>query len=177
MTITTILRLAAVAASVALLPVGARAADQPEPKHLGTFTDWNAFAYQEGGKPVCYVSGAAKKRDPAKPERKDTLILVTHRPAGKTQDVVSVLTGTPLRKEAETKLEIGDKTLPMFVNGQTAWATDAGTDKAIVSAMKRGKEAVLKTESAGAGKVTDTYSLAGFGAAMDAIDKACKINR
>jgi len=171
-----ILRLAAVVPAVILLSTAASAAS-PEPKHLGTFTDWNAFTYQENGKSVCYVSTQAKKREPAKPERKDTLILVTHRPADKSLDVVSVLTGTPLKKDAEPKLEIGDRTLPMFADGQTAWARDAGADKAIVVALKRGKDAVLKAEGTTVPKITDTYSLAGFFAAMDAIDRACKISR
>lgn len=171
-----ILRLVAVVPAGVLLS-GVALAAQPEPKHLGTFTDWNAFSYQENGKPVCYVSSAAKKREPAKPERKDTLVLVTHRPGDKTRDVVSVLTGTALKRDVEPKLEIGDKTLSMFADGQTAWARDAGSDKAIVSAMKKGKEAVLRAEGTSVAKIVDTYGLSGFTAAMDAIDTACKIDR
>jgi invasion protein IalB len=146
------------------------------PKPLGTFTDWDAFTFTEDGKQVCYMTSAAKKKDPATPERKNAFILVTHRPADKTFDVVSILAGTALKKDGAPKAVVDDRAFSMFADGDSAWAKDAQTDRAIVEALRKGSTLILKADL-DKGRISDTYSLKGFSAAYDAIGKACDVKR
>ena len=50
-------------------------------------------------------------------------------------------------------------------------------DKAVVTAMAKGKELTIKAKPTKGADVSDTYVLAGFGEALAAIDKACKVKR
>lgn len=165
------LAIAAVAAVTVLATAPAGAAD---PKVLGSFKDWNAFTFDESGKPVCYISSQPQKKEPAGARRGDIYVLVTHRPAEKTLDVVSFIVGYPLRKGSDATVEIDGKSFTLFTDGETAWARDAETDRAIVAAMRAGSTMVMKGVSQRGTRTTDTYSLAGVSDAHDAIGTACK---
>jgi len=150
-----------------------------DPRLLGTFKDWNAFAFEEGGHKVCYISSQPRKKEPAAAKRGDVYALVTHRPAEKTLDVVSFIVGYTFKKDAETTVEVGSKSFKLFTEGETAWARDAETDKAITAAMRdaKGKPMVVKGTSARGTKTTDTYGTDGIAQAYDAINQACSVKR
>ncbi|QCO15303.1 hypothetical protein D3869_08725 [Azospirillum brasilense] len=150
-----------------------------DPRLLGTFKDWNAFAFDEGGHKVCYMSSQPKKKEPAAAKRGDIHVLVTHRPAEKALDVVSFIVGYPLKKDSESTVEVGGKTFKLFTDGETAWARDADTDKAVTAAMRdaKGKSMLVKGVSGRGTKTTDTYSTDGFAQAYDAINQACGVKR
>ncbi|PWC36652.1 hypothetical protein TSO352_15160 [Azospirillum sp. TSO35-2] len=157
-----------------LLAAPAAAAD---PRHLGTFKDWNAFAFEENGRKVCYMSSQPKKSDPAKAKRGDVYALVTHRPAEKTLDVVSIIVGYPFKKGSDGDVTIDGKAFKLFTDGETAWARDPETDRAVTAALRNGKQMVVKGVSGRGTKTTDTYSLDGVGQAYDAINEACGVKR
>lgn len=155
---------------------GALAAD---PRLLGTFKDWNAFAFEDGGRKVCYISSQPKKKEPSGAKRGDVYVLVTHRPAEKTLDVVSFIAGYPFKKDSEAELDVAGKPFKLFTDGETAWARDSETDKAVTAAMReaKGKPLVVKGVSGRGTKTTDTYSLDGLTQAYDAINQACNVKR
>ncbi|SMH57817.1 invasion associated locus B family protein [Azospirillum agricola] len=164
------------AASLLVIAGPAGAAD---PRLLGTFKDWNAFAFEEKGSKVCYISSQPKKKEPAAAKRGDVYVLVTHRPTEKTLDVVSFIAGYPFKKESETVLDVAGKSFKLFTDGETAWARDSDTDKAVTAAMRdaKGKPMVVKGVSGRGTKTTDTYSLDGLAQAYDAINQACNVKR
>lgn len=166
----------AAVAAVAVAVLAAAGAYAAEPKFLGTHKDWNAFAYEESGHKVCYMSSQPKKAEAGGKPRGDIYFLITHRPAEKTMDVVSVMAGYTYKPGSEAMLQIGDKSFKLFTDGDTAWARDDATDKAIVAAIKGGKaNLVVKGTSAKGTQTTDTYSLTGSGAAYQAINEACGV--
>ena len=61
----------------------------------------------------------------------------------------------------------------MQTEGERAWPRDPRDDNKLVRAMKGGLNMVVTGRSTRGTKTTDTYSLLGFTAAMNAIDKAC----
>ncbi|MBP2301615.1 invasion associated locus B family protein [Azospirillum picis] len=148
-----------------------------DPRHLGTFKDWNAFAFDENGRKVCYMSSQPKKTEPAKAKRGDIYALVTHRPSEKSFDVVSVIVGYPFKKGSDGEVSIDGKSFKLFTDGETAWARDAETDRAVSAAMRGGRTMVVKGESGRGTKTTDTYSLDGVSQAYDAINEACGVKR
>lgn len=158
---------------LAMTVTDARAAD---PRLLGSFKDWNAFAFEENGHKVCYVSSQPKKKEPAKAKRGDIYVLVTHRPTEKTLNVVSIIIGYPFKKDSESTVEVDGKTFKLFTEGETAWARDSATDKAVSAALRSAtKPMVVKGVSSRGTKTTDTYSTQGFSQALDAIDEACGV--
>ena len=105
---------------------------------MGTFGKWVAFTYKENGKPVCYMSAKPDKSDGAYKARGEALLLVTHRPAEKAFDVISIVAGYQYQPDSDVVVSAGGKTFKLFTNADRAWARDAQTDAAIVLALAKG---------------------------------------
>jgi invasion protein IalB len=140
-----------------------------------TVDDWSAFTDDEGGKKVCYLGSEPKKETGDYKSRDDTFILVTHRPAEKTTDVISITAGYTYRKDSEVTLTVANEAFKLFTDGGLAWAPDQKADHAIVAAMKKGANMTVVGTSSRGTVTTDTYSLKGFSAAYAAANKACGI--
>ena len=163
-----------VALGLALFGLNAAGA-QDRPKLIAEFKDWDAFTYQEDGKPVCFISSSPLSTSPKNVQRGDIYILVTHRPDSKTLDEVSVYTGYPFVDSSVATIDIDGRNFELFTKDDTAWAYDADADKKLVRAMVRGSNMrILGTSRRGTDTI-DNYSLSGFTAARNAINKACKV--
>ena len=128
-----------------------------EPKQIGAFEDWVAYAYDSAESRVCYVSSSPKSTEPKGVKRDPAFFLVTNMPG----------------RKPPVKGEVSTINFEMFSKGDTAWV-DTGTDKKIVAAMKAGKSLKVKGTSWRGKTTEDSYSLQGISAALAAIDKACK---
>lgn len=169
---------AGIATIASLTMLGSGLAQAAEPKLLGQHRDWNAYSFDEGGsKKVCYISSNAKTMEPKGAKRGQVYTLLTHRPGENAHDVFSVVMGYPLRKGGEVVVEIDKKSFNLFTDGETGWAHDAETDKALAQALRGGSKMVIKGVSQRGTKTTDTYSLNGAGAALEAADHACNVKR
>jgi hypothetical protein len=162
--------------AVATLACGT-VAHAAEPQLIGSFNDWNAFSYDENGQKVCYMSSRPKKDEGNYKQRGDIYVLITHRPAEKSLDVVSVTTGYTYKEKSEAQVSVGNQNFKLFTDGDTAWARDEKTDKSLVSAIRGGSAMIIKGTSNRGTATTDTYSLAGTSAAYEAINKACDVKR
>ena len=94
-------------------------------------------------------------------------------PADKVKGEVSVAAGYIYKDGKEAEAEVDGKKFKLFTRGENAWAYDPGSDKAMVAALKSGKQMTVRGTSSRGTATTDTYSLSGFTAALAAIDKAC----
>jgi invasion protein IalB len=146
-------------------------------ERLGAEGAWTAYAYSEKSGKVCYLAGEPKKSEPTAGKRKRPVAMVTHRPGEKIANVVSFIEGYPLKESSEVSLDIGGAKFDLFTKGDSAWARTPELDKAIVEAMAKGKQAVVKGTPQKGPATTDTYSLAGFAQALALIDKACDVKR
>jgi invasion protein IalB len=157
---------------LAFLPVAAIPASAQQ-KDLGTFGDWQAVSDGSGNKRLCYIGSSPKKKEGKYTTRGDVHFLVTNRPADKVKGEVSVAAGYVYKDGKDAEAEVDGKTFKLFSRGENAWAYDAGSDKAMVAALKAGKQMIVRGTSSRGTETTDTYSLSGFTAALAAIDKAC----
>ncbi|MCH8238140.1 MAG: hypothetical protein IIC06_08205 [Proteobacteria bacterium] len=158
--------------SWAALTAGAQA---EETNLLSTQGVWEAYQESEGGKKVCYLGSLPKKATGKYKKRGETYVLITHRPAEKSANVVSVKAGYTYQENSEVEVIIGTETFKLFTDAGHAFAYDQKTDGRLVKAMIRGAKMVIKGTSSRGTKTTDSYSLKGFTAAYQAINKACKI--
>jgi hypothetical protein len=147
---------------------------QEEPKSLGTFSNWEAVTFKEGGKTGCYITSVPSKKEGAYTTRDKTYALVTHRPSDKTFNVITVVAGYTYKDNSTVTIKIGNTSFKLFTNKDAAWAPDADTDRKIVQAMIKGQGMVVTGTSARGTKTTDTYSLIGFTKAYRAIADACQ---
>ena len=143
-------------------------------KTLGTFQDWIAYQTSQGGKRICYIVSTPKKDEGNYSKRGDILTMVTHRPASKSFNVVSLHAGYKYKKGSTAEVTIGGAKFTLFTNAETAWANDTADDKALVKNMRAGAKMIIRAKSWRGTETKDTYSLLGFTAAIRAINKACK---
>lgn len=148
---------------------------QPEPgqKSLGTFGAWWAYSEGAGDNRVCYAGSRPSKKEGKVPGRRDAYLLVTNRPGQKAAGEISLSSGYPFKDGSDAVASVGDKKFKMFTRGDNAWTYDAQADKAMLGALKSGKQIVVKGTAKTGQLTTDTYSLGGFPKALAAIDKAC----
>lgn len=138
---------------------------------LATHGAWEAYAYSEKAGKVCYAASLPDKAD----GKRETFLTVTHRPAEKSLNVVSVSAGYAYKAGSEAQVDIDGKKFALFTSGDGAWAKDAATDLLLVEAMKAGTRFQVTGTPAKGKATTDVYSLSGFTAALAAIGKACAV--
>jgi hypothetical protein len=149
----------------------------PATRSLGHIDAWTAYASQDKTGRVCYLVGQPQKSEPAGAGRKAPMAMVTHRPAEKITNVVSFVEGYPLKEGSDVALDIGGTKFELFTKDDGAWARTAELDKSIVTALAKGKQAVVKGVPQKGPATTDIYPLAGFAKALALIDKACGVKR
>jgi invasion protein IalB len=144
---------------------------------LGGAQGWQAYLDNAKGQKICYLIGEPSKSEPANAKRAKIFASVTHRPHDKISNEVSFNAGYLFKEGSDAELTVDNKKFELFTNKDTAWARDAATDKALVEALAKGKQAVMKGVSARGTATSDTFTLAGFGQALGEIDKACGVKR
>ncbi len=160
---------------LSLISVSTQAKDAQ--KLLGTFGNWQSYAYKEGDLPVCYMVKTAKFPASKKSifKRGPTYLMITHRPAENTKDVVSYIAGYNFKPATDVAVTIGKNSFSLFPNKDTAWSRDAKTDHALTAAIRNGsfmKVTGIPAQKS-ARKMTDTLDLNGAALAYQAINKAC----
>lgn len=145
-----------------------------EPNLIGTYNDWSAFTFTEGGKKVCFMASQPQKAEGNYSKRGEVFALVTHRPQDNNFDVVSFVAGYTYKKNSDVTVTIDSRKFTLFTHSDTAWTPDGATDKALTNAIQTGSKLVVKGASTRGTVTTDTYSLRGSSAAYEAITKACK---
>ncbi len=167
------LKFAAVQCAAAVMLLAAAPVMAQQAKDLGKSGDWEAYVYTEKGGKVCYAASLPKRSTGAPKDRKTAMVTVTFRTADKTADVFSYSAGLPLKKDSPVVADPGGKPFDLFTQGDTAWARDAASDKALADAMAKGKDLVIKAVPAKGTPVTDNFSLSGFGQARSRAAEAC----
>lgn len=142
-------------------------------QNLGKFGDWRAYAYDEKGDKACYIASQPEKDEGDYKQRGDIYAMVTHRPADKVRDEVSLAAGYLYKAESRVKVSVDGKIFELFPHEDTAWVPDSAGDRKLVAAMKAGKTMVVQGTSSRGTETKDTYSLMGFTKAYQAASKAC----
>ena len=152
------------------LPVAA------QERELGTFRDWSAQTFSEGGKIVCSMWSQPIKAEGKYTRRGEIYTFVTHRPGSNRINELSFETGYTFKFDSEVSVVIGSETFTLFTKDSTAWNRTTEGDKALAKAMRSGARMVVTGVSSRGTRTTDTYSLRGFSAAHDAINAACMVS-
>ena len=105
--------------------------------------------------------------------RGETRVFVSHGPGKAERDVVSVLAGYRYKKQSEVDFSIDKKSATLFTLDNRAWSQGPEDDMRLVAAMKRGSKLIVTGVSSRNNKTIDEYSLSGFTAAKNFLDKAC----
>jgi len=138
------------------------------PKKIGQYGDWIAATHQEAGQTVCYAFTRASSSTPSMSGRGEVVLTVAERPSGR--DAVAISAGFAYPANASVTVQVDQSSFDFYTAQRSAFARDG---HAAAMAFERGARAIAKSPAPRHGDVTDTFSLRGFTAAYQAINKAC----
>jgi len=144
-------------------------------------TDWSVFV--ESDPTSCWSVSSPKETVNTRDgrvvavRRSDILLFVSYIPSQGAKGQISFTGGYPFATGSQVAMEISGQTFQLFTDAATskemAWAPSEADDTKIVTAMKRGAEAVLTAKSAKGTTTKDTFSLLGFTAALEEAANRC----
>jgi len=173
-----------------------------KPALVGTYGDWSVFQSESGKTRVCYALAQPKDRAPADLKRDPAYSFISERPAEGVRNEVSFIMGfdvaspsaAPEAKEAKEPKDakdttgkkkdkknapispvaiIGEATFDLLPKGADLWVKNAAKESDLIAEMRKGAKLEIKAASKKGNVTTDTYSLAGFGMAIDRAMKDC----
>jgi len=172
-----------------------------KPSLVATFGDWNVFVGQVGKGRICYTLAQPKSREPSSLTRDPGYAFISDRPAEGVRNEVSFIMGFDISggdtAEAGSEAKPGEKpaskssaksktsaipapvalvdqaSFEMLPKGGNLWVKNAAKEGALITEMRKGAKLVIKAASLRGHQSIDTYSLTGFGQAMDRLQKEC----
>jgi len=150
---------------------------QESNNRVAAHTDWSVFEANDPKQ--CWSVSAPKETVNTKDgrvvavRRGDILLFVSFIPGSNVSGQVSFTGGYPFNDGSTVTMDIGGTKFELFTEGEMAWSASDSDDAKIVTALKRGSEAVLVGVSSRGTKTEDTFSLFGFTAAVEEAEKRC----
>ena len=150
---------------------------QESNNRVAAHTDWSVFEASEPKQ--CWSVSAPKETVNTRDgrvvavRRGDILLFVSFIPDSSVAGQVSFTGGYPFRDGSTVTMDVSGTKFELFTDGEMAWSASDADDAKILTALKRGAEAVLVGESSRGTKTEDTFSLFGFTAAVEEAEKRC----
>ena len=181
-------RRALVAAPAAIIIAATTVAAAPITNHggretIGIFDRWGAFA--DASPQRCYAiaepvtaGGAARWRPFASiatfPDHRPGGAWVgSARPGAGARNQVHVRLSRARNPQARVTLSVGERRFDLVASAADAWAPDARTDAAIVSAIRASRSMSVEALGRSGTPFADVYALRGAATAIDAAALAC----
>ena len=170
------LRHLALAATAATCGAGMALA-QDVTNRVAADTDWAVF--EEDSPKACWAVTAPKEtvntRDGrvVSVRRGDILLFVTWRPGDNVAGEISFTGGYPFAEGSTVTVDISGTTFELFTEGEYAWPATPADDQKIITAIKRGANAVVTARSSRGTQTKDTFSLLGATAMIEDAENRC----
>ncbi len=161
---------------LALSAIGATA--QESSNRVAAKTDWSVFV--DDNPTECWAVSSPKETVNTDESgrikavsRGRIYMLVFHRPSDGINGQIQFAGGYPFADGSTVSLKVGDSEFELFTDGESAWPATASDDAKIITSMKRGANAIATGRSSRGTITKDTFSLFGFTAAMEEVEKRC----
>jgi hypothetical protein len=138
---------------------------------VATYSDWRVVLADTNRGKVCYAAGSPQMRRPEGAVRGRAYIFVTTRPDDRVRDEISVMFGFEVTRRSS--LDLGSETFALSGDAEGAWIADLAEETRLVAAMRRQSQMSVRSLSELGEETVDTYSLKGFGAALDHARREC----
>ena len=152
-------------------------AQESTTNRVDAMTDWSVF---EGQNPrECWAVTTYKESVNTKDgrvvavTRGEILLMVFYRPEAGVTGQVAFTGGYPFAPGSTVNMDIGGTEFELYTEGEWAWPASAQDDVKLITAMKRGAQAVATARSARGTTTKDTFSLLGFTAAIEDAERRC----
>lgn len=161
--------------ALAALSVPALAAD---PVKTGDYKAWSVYTATSPEGKVCYALSSPTATLPKKAARDKIYVIISVWPGRGVRDELQVVPGYQYRDGEPVWAQVGNAPKVEFFSrndakGGAAWVKEIADENALVSSMRSGSSLTVTGLSKRGTKTTDTYSLSGIAAALDAAHRAC----
>lgn len=164
--------LTTLAATAWLVPQApALAAGEPTGTVLEQFYDWTLLA-DGPGKAVCFIASTPKPEAGAA-ARDGVVLYVSAWPKEGVKTELSAKLGGKPRKGGDISITVGAASFKLFARDDRAFIDDPTRELKLIEAMKKGAKAVLRAEPEKGSPTVDSFSLSGFGKALQALATQC----
>lgn len=138
------------------------------------FGAWSLHQSRDASHNICYVVSTPKSKKPSNANRAAIVFYVSAWPKDGVRNQVSVKFGYPINREKAITAQIGTDSFKLTARDERAYIYDATQELKMLEAMKKGSKMVVKATSQRGTRTTDTYSLSGISAALEALAGQCK---
>jgi hypothetical protein len=139
---------------------------------------WTAYKSGDGAGKMCFVASQptdTKYDPPGVKSRDPAYFMITTIPGKKIRNEASTIIGYKFKGGAKVTVDVGGTKFTMFTENDNAWIENPADESALVNAMRAGSTMSVQGTSSRGTVSTDTYSLSGVSAALDAIAKECPL--
>ncbi|MDQ2090994.1 invasion associated locus B family protein [Marimonas arenosa] len=171
-------RVAQAFAGALLMLAGAGvSAQETSTNQVAAKTDWSVF--EDASPRECWAVSSPKETVNTRDgrvvavRRSDILLMAFFRPDAGVAGQITFTGGYPFAPGSTVNMNVDGNSFELFTEGEWAWPASPAEDAKILTAMKRGAEAVLTARSARGTTTKDTFSLSGFTAAVEDAEKRC----
>jgi hypothetical protein len=133
---------------------------------LGVYDGWGAFA--DASPRRCYAIAQPVAKGGAQP-----FASIATWPGQRLHGQLHIRLSRVRAGNARVTLSIGERRFDLVAGDSDAWAPDARTDAAVVSAIRSGRSMSVETVGANGAPFADTYALKGAATAIDAAAVGC----
>lgn len=166
--------------------------DSSKPALVGSYGDWKVYHSASGRAKICYLLAEPKSREPGDEKQEKAYAFISERPAERVRNEVSFVMGFEVataqdlkehkrdkkskRGESESAtptVVIGEAEFALAPKGNDLWVKNPAEEAKVIDEMRKGSSLVIKAASKRGRATTDTYSLTGFGQAVDKALKDC----
>jgi len=142
---------------------------------IGSFKQWNAYTSAEPDGKMCFIASQPtdSKYSRSISGRDPVFFMITSIPTKNIRNEASTIIGYPFADNSKVTVEIDGTKFTMFTDKDSAWVENPSQETDLISAMRKGTSMTVQGTSRRGTVSTDTYSLSGVTAALDAIAKEC----
>ena len=163
-------------ASIAIfLAIATTTSAQPETaERIDTFNDWSVYVATSATGRVCFAVSQPIETAPTGVNRDAIYFMLSSWPTAGIRDEASIIIGYPFATDSAVTVTIDNTdNFEFFTINDGAWLRDLGHEEALVVAMQRGIEMVVRGRSQRGTDTTDRYSLRGVTAAINRAQQEC----
>lgn len=121
----------------------------------------------------CYIGSMPVKTDLPKSKKRGENYILVYKIIGSDENIVQIEAGYSYNLIKDISIKIDNTNFKLYStkdSSETAWTND---DKKIIYAMKKGLDLILSGESVRGTVTNDIYTLKGFTAALNQLNKDC----
>ncbi|MDF2997487.1 MAG: hypothetical protein K0R27_3124 [Xanthobacteraceae bacterium] len=141
---------------------------------IGSFKQWGAWTYEDGGRPRCFVSSAPGSAEPSQLDHGEVMFFLKAGRDSEPRTESSFQTGYPFAEGSNVEITIDDEKFVMITSGRNAWLRRVEREPELLAAMKAGSTMAVEATSARGNGTSYVFSLDGVTAATARILSRCR---